>query len=82
MLTITTYHTLTKKFKKIIETISEHFGNLTVSRGKKHKFLVMDIEFLADGELSLFMKDYIEESIYLFVEDLSTKVSSPAKKGM
>ena len=28
---------------KVIETISEHFGNLTVSRGKNHKFLGIDI---------------------------------------
>ena len=28
---------------KMIETISEHFGNLTVSRGKKNKFLGMGI---------------------------------------
>ena len=28
---------------KQIGTISEHFGNLKVSRGKKHKFLGMDI---------------------------------------
>ena len=26
---------------KLIDTISEHFGNLTVSRGTKHKFLVI-----------------------------------------
>ena len=30
---------------KVIETISEHFGNLTVSRGKKQNFLGMDVEF-------------------------------------
>ena len=47
----------------MIETTSEHFVNLTLSRGKKHKFLGMDIEFLADGKLSLLMKYYIEESI-------------------
>ena len=51
---------------KVIETIAENFGNIPVSRGKKHNFLGMDIEFLSDGELSLFMKDYIEESIDLF----------------
>ena len=28
---------------KVIETISENFGNLTVSRWEKHKFLRMDI---------------------------------------
>ena len=44
----------------VIEGISEHYGNLAVSRGKKQRFLGMDIEFLADGKLSLFMKDYIE----------------------
>ena len=27
---------------RVIETISEHFGNLTVSRGNKHKFMGMD----------------------------------------
>ena len=59
----------------MIETIAEHFGNLTVSRGKKHKLLGMDIEFLADGKLSLFMKDYIEESINFLGEELSAKVS-------
>ena len=64
----------------MIETISEIFGNLTVSRGKKHKLLVMDIEFSAYGKLSLFMKDYIEESIDFFGEEISRKVSSPAKK--
>ena len=35
--------------KKLIETIYENLGNLTVSRGNKHKFLGMDIEFLAGG---------------------------------
>ena len=38
---------------KIIEKISEYFVNLTVSMGKKNKFLGIYIEFLADGNLSL-----------------------------
>ena len=42
----------------------------------------MDIEFLAHGKLSLFMKDYIEKSIYLFGEELSSKLSLPENKGM
>ena len=41
----------------------------------------MEIEFLANVKLSLFMKDYIEESIDFFGEDLIVRVSSPAKKG-
>ena len=64
----------------MIETISKHFVNLTVSRGKKQNLLGMDIEFLADGILSLFTKYYIEESIDLFGEDMSAKLSSPENK--
>ena len=39
----------------------------------------MDIVFLADEKLYLFMKDYIEESIDLLGKEISTKISSPAK---
>ena len=66
----------------MIETISEHFGNLTVSREEKHKFLGIDIEFLEYDESYFLLKDYIEESIGLFGEEISTKISSPAKKGI
>ena len=42
----------------------------------------MDIELSANGKLSLFLKDYIEESIDLLREELSATVSSPEKKGL
>ena len=67
---------------KIIETIAEHFGELTVMRGKKQKLLVIHIEFLRNRKLSLFMKDYIEESITLFNKDIYATVYSPEKKGL
>ena len=67
---------------KSIESIADHFGNLTISRGKKHKFLGMDTEFLDNGNLCLFMKYCIEESIDFFGEELSVTVSSLAKKGL
>ena len=47
---------------------------MTLSRGKKHKFLVMDIELSDNLKVSLFMKDYIKESINLFCEELSAMV--------
>ena len=65
---------------KVTETIDKLFGNIKVSGRKKHKFPDMDIEFLSDWNLSLFMKYYIEESIDLFGEELSATVSSPPKK--
>ena len=45
---------------RIIKTVAEHFGELSVSRGKEHKFLRIFIYFLVNGKVSLFMKDYIE----------------------
>ena len=67
---------------KVIQTIAKHFGILTVSRVKQHRFLLMYIELLTDGKLSLFMKDYTQESIGLFGEDLSAMVLSLVKKGL
>ena len=42
----------------------------------------MNKELLADVKVSLFMNYYIEESIDLFGEELSTKLLSPARKGL
>ena len=36
---------------KVIETVSNNSVNFVVSRKKKHKFLGMYIEFLADGKI-------------------------------
>ena len=46
----------------VIEEISKHFGELTVSRGKKHDFLGMDIE-IKDGKVHIGMKDQVVEAI-------------------
>lgn len=46
----------------VINEISQHFGELTVSRGNKHDFLGMDIE-LKDGKVYISMKDQISEAI-------------------
>ena len=46
-------------------------------RGEKKKFLGMAIESFANRRVSLFMKDYIEESIAQFGEALDAKLSSP-----
>ena len=53
---------------QVIEIIDECFLKHTVSRGNKHEFLGMYIEFLSNGKLFLSVKDYIEELIDLFGE--------------
>jgi len=62
----------------IIDDISEHFGKLVVTRGKKHTFLGMDLEMLDELRFAIGMKSYLEEAIELFGEDVSKKVSSIA----
>ena len=52
---------------RIIEAISEHFGEPTVSRGNKHKILGVYKDFLGNRRVSLFMRNYMEESITSFV---------------
>ena len=46
----------------IIKTISDHFGELTVSRGNKHDYLAMDVE-LINGKVHVGMKGQITEAL-------------------
>jgi hypothetical protein len=64
----------------VIAKVKGYFGDLAVSRGKKHTFLGMNLVFNDDGSLQVETKTYIKEAIEAFGEDVSTKVSSPAKK--
>jgi hypothetical protein len=64
----------------VIEKIKVHFGELVVSRGRKHTFLAMNLKFNNDGSLQIETKKYIEEAIETFGEDVSKRVSSAATK--
>ena len=61
-----------KKFKK-------YFGNLTVTRGKRHDFLGMNIVIRYNHKKELEIKDQILEAIDAVGEDVS--VSSPNLAG-
>jgi hypothetical protein len=66
----------------IITKIEEKFGKMTVTRGKHHVFLGMDIRFKENGTLSIGMKGYIEEAIDEFGEDVSRPATTPAGRGI
>ena len=66
----------------IIERIEEKFGKMTVTRGKVHTFLGMDLTFQDDGTVRIGMKEYIKESMEEFGEDVSKHASTPAKKDL
>jgi hypothetical protein len=47
----------------VIEKIEAKFGKMTVTRGKEHVFLDMNIIFHENGTVSIKMKDYMKEAI-------------------
>lgn len=65
---------------EVIELIEARFGKMTVTRGKRHTFLGMDIVFNEDGTVSIDMQSYIKESFEAFGEDVSRGATSPASK--
>ncbi len=55
---------------------------MTVTRGKKHAFLGMDVNFCEDGTATIKMKDYIKESIAEFGESIVRTAATPARKDL
>jgi len=67
----------------IIEKIEAKFGKMTVTRGKHHVFLGMDITFNDnDGTVTILMKEYLKEAIADSGMDASKVVPTPAKKDL
>jgi hypothetical protein len=66
----------------IIKRIEERFGKMTVTRGKEHVFLGMNITFNDDGTASIKMKDYLKEAIADFGEDIVKSAATPAKRDL
>jgi hypothetical protein len=66
----------------VIEQIEQKFGKMTVTRGKEHVFLGMDIKFHTNGTADIKMKDYIKEAIDEFGEDITRSAATPAKRDL
>ena len=67
----------------IIEKIEVKFGKMTVTRGKHHVFLGMDITFSDnDGTVTILMKKYLKKAIVDSGMDASKVAPTPAKKDL
>ena len=68
----------------VIGMLKGHFGELTVSRGKKHNFLGMNIELNDNKSISIEMRDQLNETVNMFEdeekEEVVEVVTSPAQK--
>ena len=63
---------------EVLKIIKAHFGDLTVSRGKKHTFLGMNITIRKDKKVQIEMKDQVKETILAFDEDVTTSATTTA----
>jgi hypothetical protein len=66
----------------VIEKIETRFGKMTVTRGKEHVFLGMNINFHENGTASIKMREYIKEAITDFGESITKSATTPAKKNL
>ena len=62
----------------VIEMIESHFGKMTVTRGLKHSYLGMDIEFNGKGEVMISMTPHLLETIEEFPDEIGTCYKTPA----
>ena len=63
----------------IISDIESKFGKMTVTRGNKHTFVGVDIEFTKTGTVILSMDDYVEECIKIYGDHVKKSAATPAK---
>ena len=66
----------------LIEEIEKQHGKMTITRGKKHVFVGMDIEFIGDGKVKIMLQDYIKECIDASGMDVSEGAKTPATKNL
>ena len=63
----------------VVSKLEYEFGKMMVTRGKKHTFVGIDIDFNEDGTVTLSMDEYINECINLYRESIKDKAAIPAK---
>ncbi|KAL7574572.1 hypothetical protein ACA910_015922 [Epithemia clementina (nom. ined.)] len=64
----------------IIKAIEEKFGKMTVSCGKNHSFLGMNIMLNDDRTATIHMPSYLDEAMAEFGEELGAPVGTPATR--
>ena len=69
----------------ILEMLSERFAmesELTITRGKKHTYLGIDIDYSTQDIVRMSMKDYLQECVDDLPEDTSSPVTTPASNNL
>lgn len=65
---------------RVTSQIEEHFGKMTVTRGKEHTFLGMNIKYTDDRKAVLSMRSYLEEAIDECGMEIKREANTPARR--
>lgn len=71
-------HVDSKVVTSILKSMADKYGELTITRGKKHTYVCMDLSFGDNKDVSISMKEYIMEAIEEIGIEIKGKVMSPA----
>ncbi len=66
----------------VISQIEELFGKMTVTRGKEHTLLGMNIKYVENGSAEVTMRAYLEEAISESGLDVKCTAASPARRDL
>ena len=66
----------------VTEKMEQRFDKMTVTRGKEHVFLGMNIRYTDTNTAVITMKDYLRESIEESGLDIRREAATPAKKNL
>ena len=66
----------------IIKEIEKRFDKMTVTRGKEHTFLGMQIRYTDEGTAQISMKEYLLEAIAESGLEINNTASTPARRDM
>ena len=63
----------------VIDEIEKRFGKMTVTRGNKHTFVGVDIEFTGEGTVVLSMDDHVDECVEIYKGEIKSKAATLAQ---
>jgi hypothetical protein len=75
-------HVDPKVVTRIIDTLEEHFGKMTVTRGREHVFQGMNILYTEHQTAEITMKTYLQEAIDNFHGIIKNEATTPSKKNL
>ena len=67
-----------KVVSSFVKWLGSVYGNLRTTRGKKHDYLGMDLDYLVKGKVKLGMVKYVQDTIKDFPELIVATAATPA----